>query len=214
MATKLRVFNGALTEIGQRRVVDTGEPVESARELVAVYDQVVQECLSTGSWNFAMETIKAEADTGVTPEFGFTEVFAKPSDWVRTVGLSTDEYFAFPLTGDQINDDVNYWSADVSPIYARYVSNDTGLGLDLTRWPANFSRYVELELASRVCYRLTANGSMLERVEKARDKARLAAKNSDAMNEAQPKFAPPGRWTMARGGRSSRERGSRNNLTG
>jgi hypothetical protein len=210
--TKQRLYDGALMELGERRA-DTGEVIEAAIALGAVYDQVVLECLSMGSWNFATETIKAEADTGVTPEFGFTEVFAKPTDWLRTVGMSEDEYFSMPLL--HYYDDVSFWSADNPTIYVRYVSNDTGMGLDLTRWTPKFSRYVELELAARVCYRLTQNASSLERVEKARDKARRTALNFDAQAEAQPKFAPPGRWTMARGGRIGRgDRGSRSNLTG
>ena len=212
MASKLRLFNGALVELGERRVGDTGAQEEPARELVAVYDQVIQECLSAGSWNFAMETIKADADTGVTPEFGFTEVFAKPTDWVRTIGVSEDEYFTFPLL--DYYDDVNFWSADNTPIYIRYVSNDTGMGLELTRWSADFARYVELELAARICYRVTQNSSLLERIEAKRDKARRTALNRDAMNQAQPVFPPAGSWTRSRSGRTGRERGSRGNLIG
>lgn len=213
MATKARIFNGALAELGHRRLADTGENVEVGHELNAVYDQVVQECLSVGSWNFAMETVKAAADTGVTPEFGFTEVFAKPSDWVRTIGVSEDEYFTYPLL--HYYDDANFWSADNTPVYIRYVSNDTGLGLELNRWPPQFTRYVELELAARVCYRLTQNSSLLERIEKRRDEARKRALNTDAMNQPQPVFPPSGSWTRSRGGRSARgDRGSRNSLTG
>jgi hypothetical protein len=211
MTTKLRVWNGAMVSLGHRRLVDTGEVVEAARELTAVWDQVVGECLAAGSWNFAMETVKATADTGVTPEFGFPEVFAKPSDWVRTFAVSDDEYFSRPLL--HYYDDSTFWSAETSPIYVRYVSNDTGLGLDLTRWPAKFARYVELEAASRIAYKVTQSDSVVERMEKTRDKARREALNHDAMNEANPKFPPPSSWTVSRGGLSGRERGSRSNLT-
>lgn len=212
MATKLGIFNAALDDLGHRPVSDTGETVEAARVLARRYDRVVEDCLSAGSWNFAIETIKATSDTGVTPNFGYTEVFAKPSDWVRTVGFSGDEYFNFPLL--DYYDDSNFWSADDSPVYVRYVSNDTGLGLELTRWPAAFTRYVELELAARTAYRLTQNSSLQERLEGARDKARLKALNHDAMNEPQPKFTPPGSWTQSRGGRIGRgDRGSRGSLT-
>lgn len=211
--TKARLFDGALTELGHRRLADTGENVEAGRELNAVYDQVVEECLSAGSWNFAMETVKMAADTGVTPEFGFTEVFAKPSDWLRTIGVSLDEYFTFPLL--DYYDDANFISADSTPVYYRYVSNDTGLGLELTRWTPTFARYVELELAARVAYRLTQNSSLLERIVKMRDKAKRHALNQDAMNEAQPKFFPAGSWTRSRSGRTGRgDRGSRGSLTG
>lgn len=201
-----------MVALGHRRFSDTGEPVEAARELTAVHDQVVAECLSAGSWNFAMETIKADADTGVTPGFGFTEVFAKPSDWVRTIGLSEDERFERPLL--HYVDDANFWSADVSPIYVRYVSDDTGLGLELTRWPAKFTRFVELELAERICLKVTQSNSLKDDIGKDRDKARRAALNQDAMNEPNPKFPPPSGWTMSRGGINRGDRGSRGRLTG
>lgn len=214
MVSKLNHWNAALLEIGQERLSDTGDPVVAARELTFVWSQVVAECLAAGSWNFATETIKAEADTGVTPEFGFTEVFAKPSDWVRTVGVSGDEFFSFPLL--DYYDDVNFWSSNYSPIYVRYVSNDTGMGLEMSRWTANFDRFVDLELAERVCMKLTQSASMKEDIGKRRDKARKRALNFDAMQEQQPKFAPPSGWTTARWGRngSGRDRGSRGNLTG
>lgn len=213
MATKLSIFNGALMALGERRLTDTGEDSEPARELAVVYDQVVEECLSVGSWNFAVETIMADADTGVVPEFGYAEVFAKPDDWLRTVAVSQDPYFNRPLL--HYIDDVNYWSADSTPIYIRYVSHDTGIGLELTRWTAHFSRYVELELAARVGLRLTQNASLVEAVNGLRDKARKTALNRDSMDEAQPKFPPPGNWTLARGaGASRRDRGPSGTFTG
>lgn len=212
MATKIALLNAALVELGHARLADTGEAVESGRELNFVYSRVVNDCLDAGSWNFAMETIKAVADTGVTPEFGYTEVFAKPSDWVRTIGVSEDEYLSLPLL--HYYDDASFWSADTSPVYIRYVSNDTGLGFELNRWPPAFTRYVELELAARVCIKLTQSDSMLENIEKRRNKARMNALNHDAMNEPQPKFSPMGSWNSSRGGSSRRDRGSRGSLTG
>lgn len=213
MATKLGLYNAALIELGHATLSDTGETVEAGRVLNQVYDRVVADCIAAGSWNFAMETIEAAADTGVTPEFGYTEVFAKPSDWVRTIGVSLDEHFSYPLM--QYYDDASFWSADSTPIYVRYVSNDTGLGLELTRWPPAFTRYVELELADRVAPRLVQNAGMREEISARRDKARRVALNHDAMNESQPKFPPPGGWTMSRGGRVGRgDRGSRSSFTG
>lgn len=200
MVSKLGLYNGALVSLGNERVTDTGEDIKAARELTAVYDQVVSECLSAGSWNFAMETIKATADTGVEPAFGYTEVFAKPSDWIRTFAVSEDEYFTNPLI--HYYDDSTFWSADVSPLYFRYVSNDTGLGLDLTRWTPKFTRFVELELADRVCLTISQNNSLKEDIGKQRDKARKEALNQDAMNEATPKFRPTSSWTQARWGRT------------
>lgn len=212
MATKRSVWNQALIDLGHRRLSDTGEAIEVARDLAAMWDQTVLECLKVGSWNFAMETIKAVADTGVTPEFGaFTEVFAKPSDWLRTTAVSLDENFSQPLL-HYYDDDV-FWSAASSPLYIRYVSSDTGLGFDLNRWPPGFARFVELEIAERLCLKITQDRKLKADLGVQRDRARRTALNHDAMDEANPKFPPPGSWTAARGG-GSRERGSRNNLTG
>jgi hypothetical protein len=212
MTTKQRLFTGALYELGSRKVLTT-ENVKARRALDDVYDEVLEECLEAGSWNFAMETVKVDADTGVTPNFGYTEVFAKPADWVRTHAISADEYFSHPLM--HYYDDVNYWSSDTTPLYVRYVSNDTGLGLELNRWTAAFTRYVELELACRVCMSLTQDRGLRQELEAKRDKYRRKALNHDAMNEPNPKFKPPGAWTESRSGKTgSGDRGSRNNLTG
>lgn len=212
MATKAGLFNAALIELGHTTLTDTGEAVEAGRVLNQVYSRVVADCLAAGSWNFATETIKAEADTGVTPAFGFTEVFAKPSDWIRTVSVSQDEYLSVPLI--HYYDDANFWSADSSPLYIRYVSNDTGMGLELTRWPSSFTRYVELELADRVCMKLTSDKTLWAQIKEDKKKAKTAALIHDAMNEAQPKFAPMGSWNSSRGGGGRRDRGSRGSLTG
>ena len=85
--------------------------------------------------------------------------------------------------------------------------------MELSRWPAAFRRYVELELASRIADRLSmGQGSA---VDAKRDRARKNAKNRDAMNEAQPKFAPEGSWGRSRTGRiSADDRGKRNTLIG
>lgn len=213
MATKLGVWNASLYEMGHERLSDTGDPVEAGRVLTRVWDRVVADTLAEASWNFAMETIKAEADTGVTPTFGYTEVFAKPSDWVRTHGVSQDERFGTPLL--DYYDDQTFWSADVTPIYIRYVSNDTGMGRDLNRWPAAFTRYVEMELAHRAVLRINNSQSLKEEIRKERDRARKTAKNQDAMNESAVKFLPAGSWTRARQGFGGRnDRGSGGSLTG
>jgi hypothetical protein len=212
--SKLALWNAALLELGNERLSDTGDPVKAGRELTAVHDQVVAECLAVGSWNFTLETVKIDADTGVTPAFGFTEVFSKPADWVRTIGVSLDDRFSYPLT--QYYDDASIWSADSSPIYVRYVSNDTGLGLNISRWTALFNRFVSMEMADRVCMALTQNANLKQQVGERRDKARKRALNVDAMDQAQPVFPPPGSWTQARWGGNGgrRDRGSRGSLIG
>lgn len=212
MATQLALYNAALLEIGDRGLASLTEDVEARRVLDVCYADTVAGCLEAGGWNFATRTIRADADSEITPAFGLAFVFAKPNDWVRTSALSLDETFAVPLT--RYVDDVDYWSADATPIYVRYVSDDPSWGLDLALWPRSFTRYVELELAWRISERLTQNASKRELIGRDRDRAKRNALNKDALNEAQPKFAPVSSWTAARGGIACRERGARNSLIG
>lgn len=215
MATKIAVFNAALSELGDYSLSDTGEPVPAGRVLVARWDRTVADCLSEASWNFAMEDAEITGDTGlITDRVGPRYGFSKPSDWVRTVAVSQDEFFSFPHLS--YLDDGAIWKADSTPLFVRFVSNDTGLGLYLPRWTAAFTRYVELELAVRACMKLTQDKSLKKLLQEDRDTARKVAKNQDAMNEAQPKFPPASSWTRARYGMSggNRDRGNTGSLTG
>lgn len=214
-ATKLKIFRAALSEVGDRTITDTGDDREAVRVCVERYDDVVADCLQEASWNFAMETVKLDADTGVTPEFGsYTEVFAKPADWVQTHGVSADEDFNLPL--EDYVDEVHWWSAAVTPIYVKYVSNDTGMGLELSRWPRTFTRFVELALADRILPRINQDEKIKTRIKDDLKMARKNAKNKDAWNEKQTKYPPQGSWSRSRGGRSgnSRDMGRRNSFTG
>jgi hypothetical protein len=212
MATQLGLYNAALIELGEGTIASLSEDRKGRRVLDSIYSSVLAECLEAGAWNFAMRTVKLDADTSITPAFGFTEVFAKPTDWVRTISLSADENFSQPLF--RYWDDVNYLSADQTPLYLRYVSNSASWGLNLTLWPQSFTRYVEVALAERGCVSITqsnADKERLMRIDLPMAKRRAVAR--DAMNEA-TKFLPQGSWNTARGGSRGRDRGSRGSLIG
>ena len=196
MATALGLYNDALMELGEATLSSLSEERKGRRVLDSIYDAVLAECLEAGSWNFAMRTVQLDADTGITPAFGYTEVFAKPTDWVRTIGISTDDRF-----GNSLNrywDDVNYLSSDVTPIYFRYVSNNASWGLDLTKWPASFTRFVVVALADRGCMAITQSESRKDKLERyTLPAAKRRALARDAMNEP-PGRIPPGTWVRSR----------------
>ena len=52
MADKQGLFTGALYELGDRKTL-TSETTSARRALDDVYDDVIEECLEAGSWNFA-----------------------------------------------------------------------------------------------------------------------------------------------------------------
>lgn len=216
--TQLALYNGALIELGEATLASTSEDQKSRRVLDSVYSEVVADCVEAGAWNFALKTVEMDGDTGLALSdtggvFGYRYGYAKPTDWVRTIQVSEDENFAAPLF-DYADEDT-FLFAQASTIYWKYVSNDTGYGLDLNHWPQSFIRYVQIALAERACMAITQSETRKDKLEKVTlPVAKRRALGRDAMNEA-TKFFPPGTWNSARGGgRSGNDRGGRGRLTG
>ena len=200
MATKLAVFNGALRLLKERKL-DTVTDVEFKRyELDEEYDAAIAYMLEMGLWNFAMRTVAIDEDVSVDPAFGYNYAFEKPSDWVRTSIVSPNPRL-FPRMGaNEYIDETGYWSANTTPIYVSYVSNGASYGLNLSAWPATFTRAVEFELAYRVAPTLTSmTDKDSERLELRKHRALKNAQSKDALNQA-PTERQPGRLVMARRG--------------
>lgn len=213
MATKLSVYNNALLALGERKLSSLSENREARRALDDVWDgEGVIACLERGLWNFAIRTVELTYTPDLTASFGYRWAFDKPTDFVRLAGLCSDEFFKVPLL--EYRDEAGYWFADLEVIYVSYVSKDTNYGLDLSRWPVTFTRYVESLFASRVCLRLT--GDKQKKLEMDADVKRYLdeAKAVDAMDNP-TQMLPAGSWLRARAGRRSRlDRGNRSSLIG
>jgi len=200
MADRLSLYNGALLKLGQPRLVTLTDEGTARRALDDCYAKVVKGCLEAGLWNFAMRFGEATASPSVSANYGFSHVFDKPDDWLRTAGVWEDGNKRVPLL--EYDDRASHWVAGRDTIYVQYVSNDDDYGMDLGLWPESFVEYVEFQLARNVCVDVTGSETKLDRLEKDAEKARRIASNRDAMNEAVTRFPPPGRLMASR--RSSR----------
>lgn len=199
MATKLGIYNGALRHLKSERLVTVTDAGKKRYELDAAYDDAVEWCLEQSLWNFATRAVELTHDGAYDPDWGYAYSFDKPTDWVRTAALSTDEYGAVPLLSYEDRDDV--WLADVTPLYLWYVSNHAteGGGL-LTRWPQTFAEFVSLRLAYMTCGVITGGTEMTDTLEKRMIRAKRDAANKDAMNQPSAKFPPAGSLVRSRGG--------------
>lgn len=200
MASRLGVYQAALTEIGAANLASLAENVESRRVLDAVWDALIVECLEAANWVFATRIAKYDSDPDLDIAFGFTYGFTKDDDWLRTAAVASDDRFLCPLIDKGYEDRGAFWVADVDPIYVKYVSSGDTYGLDLSRWPPSFTRFVVLALAERVSNRLTGTNTSAEVLAYRLKKAKAKACATDAMNGPQPKFPPPGRLVQARRG--------------
>jgi hypothetical protein len=198
MTTQLRVYNAALRLLGERRLTSTSEARDSRYHLDDAYTEVKALCLEQGYWNFAMRAVSLTSSSSITVSFGFEYAFEKPTDWVRTYIVSENEMLE--QWASHFSEEAGIWYADTTPLYSRYVSNDSSYGLDLAKWTQSYADYVAAELALSVAPSISSMSSeKFETLVKVRDRARAKAMTHDAMDE--PPVSPPqGAWVRSRGG--------------
>jgi hypothetical protein len=214
MPSKLSIYNGTLSILGERKLASLTENREPRYKLDDIWDnELIDRVLKMGQWKFAKRTVQLEASPSVTPSFGYQYAFDRPADFIRTIAFCQDEYFDRPIT--RYENEASWWFCDSEVIYVAYVSNDEQWGGDLALWPSNFTEMVEHYMAMKVAPRLA--GIDISDVTLLRWwKQWLAeAKATDAM-EAPAKFPPKGGWARSRQGFRSgqNDRGNRSQLIG
>lgn len=206
-ASRLSIYNGACTLIGERLLQTLTENRESRRALDDIWDRGgVNTCLAMGLWNFAARGAQWDYDPDFTPQWGYQYAFNHPPDWVRWMKICTDPYFENPLL--QATDESGYLFCDLQRIWVKWVSNDPNWGMNFAVWPDSFQRYVEGYFGAAIAMRVTGDAKKTADAEKERDDRLKRAKSTDAMNE-QTALLPAGNWHQARRGRrQSKERGN------
>jgi hypothetical protein len=195
--TLLKLFNGALRMLKERPLVATSDAREPARILSAIWaDDALNRCLEMGRWKFATRTVELEYSPSVEPTFGYQRAFDKPTDFIRTSAICSDEYFRAPLL--EYSDEAGFWFCDLDTIYVKYVSNDASYGADYSLWPGNFAEFVSGYLAEKAAPALVRSAADQEELLKRRERLLAAALSTDAM-AGPTQFQPHGSWTGARG---------------
>lgn len=199
MTDKLSLYNGALRKIKQRRLASLTEDRPDRYVLDEEYDKTIKYCLEMGHWNFATRATRLEASTDIESDWGYSNVFEKPDDYLRLTMISSNERFQ-PIL-DDFRDETDYWLADCNLLYITYISNHTSYGLDLARWPETFVDALEYELAYRIAPHITTLGDPEAReLERRRATSMTNAKSKDAQNGA-IEYLPPGRLVQSRLGK-------------
>jgi hypothetical protein len=212
MTTQLSLYNEALRLCGERKLASLTEDREPRRLLDQVWDDnAINYVLEQGQWNHALRATMLEYNPSMEQAFGYQYAFEKPTDYIRLVGLCSDERYNVPLT--QYTEEAGFWFADLDVIYIQYISNDASYGADMSLWPETFTRYVASYLASEIVDRLTQNSSLWDKVYGIMNRRLTDARSKDALNQP-TQFPPTGRWVSARLGGVRKDRGSRNNLVG
>lgn len=200
--TRIKIYNGALLICEERALASLTENREPRYLLDNVWnDGGLRYCLEQGQWKFAMRAAMMEYEPSITPSFGYRYAFPKPTDWVATSAVCQDEFFNAPLL--QYSDEVGYWTADITPIYVKFVSDDTNYGSNLAGWPYSYTEFVKTFFASKIIGKLSGKMGLRDRILTPRsgllDQALLTAKNKDAM-AGPTTFPASGSWVRSRFG--------------
>jgi hypothetical protein len=204
--SKLTIYNEALGALTERKLLTLTEAREPRRVLDDFWDGVVNYCIGRGFWKFAKRTVLIDASTSITPEFGYTYAFTKPTDWVRTYVVSENEQLDPPLW--YYIDENGLWYANSTTLYVSYISKDTAFGLDISLWPEAFRQYVIARLALKAGPRITKNRADIADLTKIERAAQDTALGIDAM-DGPPMQPPKGSWVQSRGGNSTSQGNSR-----
>ena len=203
MPTKLSVFNAALTHLGEPAINSVDVAKEVGRVLRSNWEDAVFYCLEEGPWTFG-KVRQQLARLAATPDFGYTYYYQKPTDWAKTVHLSSVDDSPHSPWPD-FEDEGTRIATDETELYMLYISTDAINAPG--NWSQRFADYVAARLAFASCERITGSRSHAEQITKVLSGFEAKATNHNASQQP-AKQMPQGSWVRAAmyGARSTRQR--------
>lgn len=198
MATKLEVYNGALTLLGARTLLTVTDNRTERRTLDAVYAQTFDFMIEAAMWHFAARSEELSPSDTQTSNFGWQYVYEKPDDYIRLILICDNERFTPTL--ESYSDEGDYFLADCSLLYIQYVSDDINYGADPGKWSASFVTAFQDELAYRAAPQMqNVPANLRDWLVKKKRQSLYYAKGKSAVNSPRSDL-PVGRLVRARAG--------------
>lgn len=172
MTSAVEIANLALNDLGQPPIISFSDDTKSARVLSLLFDPIRDVALRLHPWNFATRravlALKAEV-----PAFGFSKIYALPSDYLRFLRLNSgDEHYQLEADG---------LLTEANPAELRYIARIT----DTTRFDPLFVFALAALLAAEAALPITNSQSLRENaVARFREKLQ-EARSVDAMENPQ-----------------------------
>lgn len=204
---QLTLYQGALRLCGERKLASLSENRPPRHLLDDVWgEDVIKTCLEQGPWQFATDTQRLDYDPDIEPDFSYRRGFPHPDGYVRTVGLSVNEFGDPPLTMYRDEGGVIYSDPDI--LYLSFVSNTDDFGRNLSLWPQTFSKFVMAVMAFEVNPRLTNSRAVTADIKQVMKERLNDALGKDGVNRPTT-FPPRGLFVSARSGLYSTMRDDR-----
>lgn len=191
LINKINVINLALVYLGVNTIADINENNPQAQSMKAVYDIELYSLLREAHWNFALRR-KILNKVNETTDYGYTNVFALPSDYVRTVavyllGDLTTPLKQYKVIGNRIH-------SNQDKLYMEYVYFFD----DTTKFDVSFIKALAYSLATSVSHSLTTMSN--EKVALLEDKRKDALAYAITVNSQDNSIIHPqqGSWLEGR----------------
>lgn len=207
--TKLQLYNQALRLVGEGKLATVTDNRPERRALDSIWDEdPVKQMLEETYWEFATRTLEWNYNSAIEPDFGYRRAFDKPSNFVRTASLCSDEFFKEPLIEYHV--EAGYWYCDLDTIYLRYISDADNYGRDMSLWTELFRNCVATKMAKELAFGLTKSQSLKDELDAALKKYISEAKSLDAQ-EKPTQYMRQGSWTRSRNGSRGSYKGTYSN---
>lgn len=152
MASDVDIANGALTLLGQNRIISLDDEVKQAREVKAIYVINRNALLAGYSWSFSLFRAQLPALVETDPLAQYSGIFQLPTDCLRVVqvgryfpGIDLTDYRGAP-TDDYIIEGRKIYTNLGAPLNFR--------GVDTIEDPAQFSANFAKSLAAYLAFDL------------------------------------------------------------
>lgn len=201
---QLGFYNGALLLLKEEALANLSENREPRYKLDQLWNEgagggssIINACLGKAEWVFAKRSVRLDYNNGITTSFAYKYACDRPTDYVRLISLSSDEYHQNQLNAYEETN--AYFISDFQTLFLKYVSNDTSYGSNLAAMPQVFIEYMKAYMASKIAGKLT--GSKVDADEMRKEKARcLSQAMGENAVEKPAAFPTQGSWVQARHG--------------
>lgn len=163
------ICNNALNLLGVEKITALNENSRAANVLNTAYNLTKEALLRSHFWNFSLKRVVLTPDV-TPPAFGYSYSFSLPSD--ALVWKFVDSYNTIKQEGRQL-------LSDEGSIKLIYVSNSTSEA----DFDPIFTKTLAIRIASDICYILTNNVSLNQKLEADFDKIIKEAKRMNAISQ-------------------------------
>jgi hypothetical protein len=182
----------AMEYLSDQALTSVDAPITPAEAVASRwYDMTRRSLLRRHPWNFAIKRTSL-ARNSTTPEFGYADAYDLPDDFVRHIEILSSD-MSTTITDYEIENGQILCDNSGGALYVRYVYDLT----IVSKFDALFVDVLALELAMRICRKITGNNDLVPGIKEILKDLVADAFSVDGQ-ERPPKRVERSNWKAAR----------------